>query len=776
MGDWPGGLADLDAALQIDPTCFEALMQRGIAFATACEFDQARHDFSDAIRAEPENPWPHVWRGSIFVRLENFDAALDAFSRAIQLDPGYAIAFFNRGAEFERRGDHAAAFADYSESIRLDHSDPDFHAARARVGTRLGRYDQAIADATAALALRPDDSYVLELRGAGHFNSGDYESAIADYTDAIRLEPDRPDLFAHRGRAHYYLADLDEALADFDWALRLDSACVDAIVGRGRVFASEDEPEQAIAEFTAALRFDPQCVDAWVGRGREWFDTDEFEKAVTDLTEAIRLDPARKAAYEWRARAWECLDEPARADSDFDMAENLESKAEQTMPERKPPIFQLLQAHFEPAPLDQLTITERRFPERVRADVQRAIDSLLDTVRVLHFCGIRKQFNHAGVNFNELIVRDRRDPPLSVPPQYEEIDIGEELPLRCLKEGLWLLEDAGARFAVFLEPPVTHRRSATLRFQVATVNDECGLGLAQKFFGHLERSVQEARSYRGKILSLEQGDGYSGESTGIRVHKLRTVDRDQVILPRQTLDLLDRNVIQFVQQRPRLAELGLATKKGLLFYGPPGTGKTHTIHYLAGALPGTTTLLITAEQVGLIGEYMTLARLLQPSMVVIEDADLIARERSSMNSPCEEVLLNKLLNEMDGLRAAADILFVLTTNRPEALESALSSRPGRIDQAIEFPFPDDEGRTKLVRLYACEARVAEAVVANTVARTAGVSAAFIKELMRRAAQFQLEREGAEEITQADIENALEELLFRGGSLNRKLLGGQIQGG
>ena len=65
--------------------------------------------------------------------------------------------------------------------------------------------------------------------------------------------------------------------------------------------------------------------------------------------------------------------------------------------------------------------------------------------------------------------------------------------------------------------------------------------------------------------------------------------------------------------RAALRRLGQATKKGLLFYGPPGTGKTHTIHYLAGQLPGHTTFLITAEQVGLLGEYMTLARLFQPA-------------------------------------------------------------------------------------------------------------------------------------------------------------------
>src|SRR4030095_7038261 len=95
-----------------------------------------------------------------------------------------------------------------------------------------------------------------------------------------------------------------------------------------------------------------------------------------------------------------------------------------------------------------------------------------------------------------------------------------------------------------------------------------------------------------------------------------------------------------------------------------------------------TTLLVTAEQVGLIDQYMTLARLLSPSIVVIEDADLIARERERMDSPCEEVLLNRLLNEMDGLKEDREILFILTTNRPEALEAALTARPGRSAHAI----------------------------------------------------------------------------------------------
>jgi len=128
----------------------------------------------------------------------------------------------------------------------------------------------------------------------------------------------------------------------------------------------------------------------------------------------------------------------------------------------------------------------------------------------------------------------------------------------------------------------------------------------------------------------------------------RPCKRNEVILPEKTLQLLDRNIGDLVRQRERLRKLGLPIKKGLLFYGPPGTGKTHTIHYLAGQLPDHTTLLVTAEQVALLDHYFQLARFLQPAMIVIEDVDLIARARETMYGPCDESILNKLVNESHG--------------------------------------------------------------------------------------------------------------------------------
>jgi ATP-dependent 26S proteasome regulatory subunit len=171
---------------------------------------------------------------------------------------------------------------------------------------------------------------------------------------------------------------------------------------------------------------------------------------------------------------------------------------------------------------------------------------------------------------------------------------------------------------------------------------------------------------------------------------------------------------------------------------------------------------------------MALARLLQPAMVVIEDVDLIARDRDKMG-PCEESMLNGLLNEMDGLKEDADILFILTTNRPEQLESALSNRPGRIDQAIEVPLPDDIGRRKLVQLYGKGLPLGETIVSEAAQRTKGVSAAFIKELMRRVAQASIARDGGAAVESRDIGGALDDMLFTGGKLNIKLLGGALEG-
>jgi len=412
----------------------------------------------------------------------------------------------------------------------------------------------------------------------------------------------------------------------------------------------------------------------------------------------------------------------------------------------------------------------RQFPITARIDIQSGLETLLKQTPEAKLLGLASPNMHEPPSFAQMLGGNHFGLDIG-PMQYDEIDIGDPIPVRCLKNGLWLGSDHGLPFAILLAPGGRFGFQAGVTVEIAVASGEQGAQFSQDFFRQLEQAISEGRSYRGRILSLEAHHHPMGGGSSVKVHRLAKVKREDVILPQKTLATLDRNVAGFMAARDALKSMRFQARKGLLFYGPPGTGKTHTIHYLASQLPGHTTLLVTAEQVGLIGEYFRLARFLQPSMMVIEDIDLIARDRTQMRNGGEEVLLNKLLNEMDGLREDSEVLFILTTNRPDQIEPALVSRPGRIDQAIEFPLPDEEGRAKLTRLYARDLDISGDLHDLIVRRTKGVSAAFIKELMRRCAQFQVETSSGKVLGQSAVDAALEEMLFTGGALNRRLLGG-----
>jgi hypothetical protein len=412
----------------------------------------------------------------------------------------------------------------------------------------------------------------------------------------------------------------------------------------------------------------------------------------------------------------------------------------------------------------------RQFPITARIDIQSGLENILERYPGTNLVGLVSPNSHEGLTFAQMLGGAHFHVDVG-PLQYDEIDIGDAVPARCLKNGLWMGRDQGLPFAIMLTPGGRFGMRAGVGVEIAVAAGEKGSRLSQEFFRQLEQAISEGRTYRGRVISLEAHHHPMGGGSSVKVHRLAKVKRDDVILPQKTLAMLDRNVAGFMAVRDALKAMRFQARKGLLFYGPPGTGKTHTIHYLASQLPNHTTLLVTAEQVGLIGEYFRLARFLQPSMMVIEDVDLIGRDRAQMRTGFEETLLNSLLNEMDGLREDAEVLFILTTNRPDQIEPALVSRPGRIDQAIEFPLPDEDGRAKLTKLYACNLRVSEDLVDLIVRRTKGVSAAFIKELMRRCAQFQIETTGNKTLEQQAVDAALEEMLFAGGTLNRRLLGG-----
>jgi ATP-dependent 26S proteasome regulatory subunit len=192
------------------------------------------------------------------------------------------------------------------------------------------------------------------------------------------------------------------------------------------------------------------------------------------------------------------------------------------------------------------------------------------------------------------------------------------------------------------------------------------------------------------------------------------------------------------------------------------------VMYLIGQMHGRTVILTTGCGMGLIQAVGQMARTLVPSMVVLEDVDLIAQERGQ---PFVETgpLLFELLNEMDGLHDDCDVIFVLTTNRADILEPALAARPGRIDLAVELPLPDAEGRRRLLALYARGLDLRDVDLEPVVARTEGVSPAYIKELMRKAALLAAVEGAGTTVTGAHLDAAMEEL-NEGGRLAQRLLG------
>jgi ATP-dependent 26S proteasome regulatory subunit len=119
----------------------------------------------------------------------------------------------------------------------------------------------------------------------------------------------------------------------------------------------------------------------------------------------------------------------------------------------------------------------------------------------------------------------------------------------------------------------------------------------------------------------------------------------------------------------------------------------------------------------------------------------------------------------------ADILFLLTTNRPDVLEPALAARPGRIDQAIEVPPPDEDCRRRLFALYSDGLTLDVKRLDEFIHKMQGVSAAFIRELLRKAAVFAaIESNDKLVVNDEHIEEALAELLVEGGALTQSLLG------
>jgi hypothetical protein len=360
--------------------------------------------------------------------------------------------------------------------------------------------------------------------------------------------------------------------------------------------------------------------------------------------------------------------------------------------------------------------------------------------------------------------------------------------MACVRCGLYLVGDGETRLALLLRGPGDHDPDGTVTLEVACADQAA----AQRAVDEVRQQAVARNVFRGQVISFGDetsgpgrgGDGAHGAFGMLRFHDRPRVSRDMVVLPPAVLDGIERHVIGVARHAGRLLASGQHLKRGVLLHGSPGTGKTHTIRYLLGQLDGVTAVILSGYALRWIGEACSVARALAPSVVVIEDVDLIAEERGPR--PSQHPLLFALLNEMDGLGGDLDVTFLLTTNRPDLLEAALAARPGRVDHAAELPLPDAEARRRLLELYRGSMVLDLPDPDEVITRTEGVTAAFLRELLRRAALLAAGAGAAAgsgapsagngaapiRVTGAHLTEALDQLLDARGQLTRKLLGGR----
>jgi hypothetical protein len=433
------------------------------------------------------------------------------------------------------------------------------------------------------------------------------------------------------------------------------------------------------------------------------------------------------------------------------------------------PIFRRrLREHFGCEPNELQTLSEK-FPPHDHANVHSALEAELGGADgpVATF-GVINPYPHMNATFSMLAAPGKSrltgdDGLAEGPVEYVNIPLGEGRVVACVQSGLFLLRRGGEPIAILMSGPMKeYHPMAQVCVQVmASTREE-----AEAFLAGLRTAMRKRNVYRGHVLSLAETRMGAVE---VRFHRLPNVPRENIVLPRGLLERVERQTVRFSELSEKLKEAGRHLKRGILLHGPPGTGKTLTAMYVARAIRDRTVLLLTGRGQGMIEQSCALARALQPAIVILEDVDLVAEERTRPGAACAGPLLFELLNQMDGLADDADVLFLLTTNRPELLEPALASRPGRVDQAIEIPLPDAECRRRLFDLYSAGLTPGDVHWDAFVQRTEGASAAFIREMMRKAALFAAD-ESSNRVEDKHLDEAVHELLVEGGSLTQKLLG------
>uniref|UniRef100_A0A803L8I6 Uncharacterized protein n=1 Tax=Chenopodium quinoa TaxID=63459 RepID=A0A803L8I6_CHEQI len=208
-----------------------------------------------------------------------------------------------------------------------------------------------------------------------------------------------------------------------------------------------------------------------------------------------------------------------------------------------------------------------------------------------------------------------------------------------------------------------------------------------------------------------------------------------------------QETVQYPVEHPeKFEKFGMSPSKGVLFYGPPGCGKTLLAKAIANecqanfiSVKGPELLTMWfGESEANVREIFDKARQSAPCVLFFDELDSIATQRGNSSGDAggaADRVLNQLLTEMDGMNAKKTVFVIGATNRPDIIDSALL-RPGRLDQLIYIPLPDQDSRLQIFKSCLRKSPVSKDVDLAALAQyTHGFSGADITEICQRACKY-----------------------------------------
>lgn len=227
-------------------------------------------------------------------------------------------------------------------------------------------------------------------------------------------------------------------------------------------------------------------------------------------------------------------------------------------------------------------------------------------------------------------------------------------------------------------------------------------------------------------------------------------------------------IVDFLHNPKKYAEIGAVTPKGVLLVGPPGTGKTLLAKAVAGEANVPFFSISGSEFVEMfvglgaskVRDLFKQANEKAPCIVFIDEIDAIGKRRDTSGysgNDEREQTLNQLLNEMDGFDATSGVIILAATNRPEILDPALT-RPGRFDRQVRVELPDVQGREAILKVHSKKIKLAPGVELKNIARmTAGASGADLANIINEGA-LRAVKEGRRLVTEEDLEESVETVI------------------